>query len=566
MKRRRSIKKGDNVKWKTLKHNGVMFPPEYKAHGVGIVYEGKKVKLNPEQEEVATMYAAIPKDGPQLGNPKLAAIFNKNFFSDFKKVLGKGSEIKEFGKINFEPIRKWVEKDRERKKERRKEEKEKMDREKEKYSIAVVDGKKQKVGNFMVEPPGLFRGRGEHPKMGRVKRRIYPEDITINIGEDSPVPKCKGGHTWGRVIHNHDVMWLASWKDTITNGVKYVWLGATSDFKGKSDMAKFEKARLLKKNIREIRERYEKNLYSRDLGKRQLATVVWVIDRLALRVGNEKDKDEADTVGSCTLRVDNIKLGEDSLELDFLGKDSIRHKQDYNLHQYGALGDQILVNLRTFMKGKKKSDNVFDKIDSGVVNEYLKELMPDLSAKVFRTMNASMTLQEQLPVYLDPELSLQEKIMIFNDANRKVAILCNHQRAVTEVAKKRLGNLGEELERMEGELGELEDMLKKRKRGKSIELRGEEGGMHMFTKQPKVEDVEKRIATWKEKIRKKRLNLQAKDENKAIALGTSKTNYIDPRITVAFAVRNDIPIDKLFTKTLREKFHWAMETEGDFEW
>ena len=25
------------------------------------------------------------------------------------------------------------------------------------------------VGNFRVEPPGLFRGRGEHPKMGKIK-------------------------------------------------------------------------------------------------------------------------------------------------------------------------------------------------------------------------------------------------------------------------------------------------------------------------------------------------------------------------------------------------------------
>lgn len=33
-----------------------------------------------------------------------------------------------------------------------------------------------------MEPPGLFRGRGEHPKMGKVKKRVYPRDITINIG------------------------------------------------------------------------------------------------------------------------------------------------------------------------------------------------------------------------------------------------------------------------------------------------------------------------------------------------------------------------------------------------
>ena len=46
------------------------------------------------------------------------------------------------------------------------------------------------VGNFRVEPPGLFRGRGEHPKMGKFKKRIYPTDITINIGL-SPVTVCK---------------------------------------------------------------------------------------------------------------------------------------------------------------------------------------------------------------------------------------------------------------------------------------------------------------------------------------------------------------------------------------
>jgi DNA topoisomerase I len=40
-----------------------------------------------------------------------------------------------------------------------------------------------------VEPPGLFRGRGEHPKMGRIKRRIYPKDIVINIGKGVPIPE-----------------------------------------------------------------------------------------------------------------------------------------------------------------------------------------------------------------------------------------------------------------------------------------------------------------------------------------------------------------------------------------
>ena len=66
--------------------------------------------------------------------------------------------------------------------------KEEKDAAEAKFKYALVDGKKEPVGNFRVEPPGLFRGRGEHPKMGKLKARIYPKDITINIGKGAPVP------------------------------------------------------------------------------------------------------------------------------------------------------------------------------------------------------------------------------------------------------------------------------------------------------------------------------------------------------------------------------------------
>lgn len=38
-----------------------------------------------------------------------------------------------------------------------------------KYVYCLLDGRKEKVGNFRAEPPGLFRGRGEHPKKGALK-------------------------------------------------------------------------------------------------------------------------------------------------------------------------------------------------------------------------------------------------------------------------------------------------------------------------------------------------------------------------------------------------------------
>ena len=55
--------------------------------------------------------------------------------------------------------------------------------------------------------------------------------------------------------------------------------------------------------------------------------------------------------------------------------------------------------------------------------------------------------------------------------------------------------------------------------------------------------------------------LVKKEENKEIALGTSKTNYNDPRISVAWCKRNDVPIEKVFQKALRDKFIWAMATD-----
>ena len=65
---------------------------------------------------------------------------------------------------------------------------------------------------------------------------------------------------------------------------------------------------------------------SNDIIENMLAVCTYLIDRLALRVGNEKGEDEADTVGCCSLRVEHIHFEEDNqITLDFLGKDSMRY-------------------------------------------------------------------------------------------------------------------------------------------------------------------------------------------------------------------------------------------------
>ena len=55
---------------------------------------------------------------------------------------------------------------------------------------------------------------------------------------------------------------------------------------------------------------------------------------------------------------------------------------------------QVWKNIELFRRNKKQSDDLFDKIDAQSLNDYLKSQMEGLTAKVFRTYNASSTLQD----------------------------------------------------------------------------------------------------------------------------------------------------------------------------
>ncbi|KAL8025134.1 putative DNA topoisomerase I, DNA breaking-rejoining enzyme, catalytic core [Plasmopara halstedii] len=583
----------EGIQWRTLEHNGVMFPPPYKPHHVPLLYNGKEIELTPSQEEVASFYAAIPKDGPQLGNPKTAKIFNKNFFLDFKKVLGKQHEVKKFDECDFSRIATHLEKMRDEKKNMTKEEKlpEKEKREMEVFSngFAFVDGHLEKVGNFRIEPPGLFRGRGEHPKTGTLKERVLPEDVTVNVGISDRAPICNvPGHAWKQVIHRDTVSWLAYWNENVMGGIKYVFFAASSSFKGKSDLAKYEKARQLKNCISKIRRDYTKGLKAKDMFTKQRSTAMWVIDILALRVGNEKGEDEADTVGCCSLRVEHMSFKDENcaLTLSFLGKDSMPYNNTVELAQYGDVGRQVYKNLQQFCVKKGKNEEVFHELSVTELNKHLSSLMPGLSAKVFRTFNASFTLEKELPgpsgQELDPQgmLEVAPKVVLYNDANLKVAILCNHQRTAPKSFDTTLDKMNAQLDQLKTQLKDLKQMQTLILKGKSscIKLKKEKPApdkeedalakkaqAHLFQRMPSADQVAKKIESWKKKIKALSLRLQDKTDNKEVALGTSKLNYMDPRITVAWCKRNEVPISSVFSKTLREKFVWAMDVAPDWK-
>lgn len=86
---------------------------------------------------------------------------------------------------------------------------------------------------------------------------------------------------------------------------------------------------------------------------------MYFIDRLALRAGNEKGEDEADTVGCCSLRYEHVTLEPPNIiKFDFLGKDSMRFQQEVTVEP------QVFKNVKLFKKEPKTiGDDLFDRLN-----------------------------------------------------------------------------------------------------------------------------------------------------------------------------------------------------------
>ncbi|XP_039225265.1 DNA topoisomerase 1-like isoform X2 [Crotalus tigris] len=277
-------KRDDNgVKWHQLHHRGPYLAPPYQPlpSSVKFYYNGRPVKLSRAAEEVATFFAKMLDH--DYARKK---IFRDNFFCDWTQVMTpqERKKIKDLKKCDFSDIHDYFLEKQEAQKALSKEEKQRLkeeaDRIQEEYGYCVIDGHREKIGNFKTEPPGLFRGRGDHPKMGMLKKRIMPEDIVINCSQDSKVPRPPRGHKWKEVRCDKTVTWLASWTENIQGSIKYIMLNPSSRLKGEKDWQKYEVARCLKKVVHRIRCQYRADWKCKEPKKRQISVALYFIDKV----------------------------------------------------------------------------------------------------------------------------------------------------------------------------------------------------------------------------------------------------------------------------------------------
>lgn len=494
---------------KQLIHNGVLFP-KYEAKGFTISYDGKKIKLSPEQEEMAVAWVK------KLGTVYVEdSVFVKNFFGDFGAALGLEKVSPE--DFDFSEIIKYVEEEKLKKTNMSKEEKKKLTEERkkiremnrEKYGYAIVDGKKVEIANYIAEPSSIFMGRGKHPLRGKWKQGPKPEDVILNLSPDAPRPPGN----WKEIVWEPECMWVAKWDDKLRGKLKHVWLSDSSHLKQNREIEKFNKARELENKIEELREHIKRNLVSEDSKRRKIATVCYLIDALKLRVGDEKDKDEADTVGATTLRPNHIKIGENGLtKFNFLGKDSVRWEKEI------ILPPEVIKNLREFISEAKSA--IFAGVRSSNVSQFLDEVMPGLTAKVFRTYHATKVVESELDksnvTKDDPEYVKKTTAKL---ANLKAAEVCNHKKQVSKSFKNSLEKKKERLKKLK----------------------------------------EKKTEKAKEKIKELEAQIEIMKKTKNYNLTTSLKSYIDPRVYYRWGKKVEYDWKNYYPKTLQKKFSWVEE-------
>jgi DNA topoisomerase-1 len=540
--------KNKGEKWKTMRHNGVLFPEPYKPlpKNIKILYDKKPVTLdstdtnNPlhvTAEEAAVFFAMKIDQDERTQKPdnKKAIndkIFCKNFWEDWKKILGKGHVIQNFSLVDFTPIKNYIVKRSAEKKEEKKamtpEEKKELKEQKaavtDLYGYAVIDGVRMSM-SAGIQPPGIYMSHAESPLRGRIKKRIQPSDITLNVTKKY-IPECKiNGKPckWGEVVENKEVSWIASYSNPLdTKNTNYIYLKREgSHWVRMDDKIKFEKARKLGENIEKVRRGYKEDLNSKSSESKQLATAVYLLDELAVRPGTDKDeKTESDTLGLTTLKCENVKFeGGNSVTFDFTGKSGVPFKKTVKIL------DSVYKNLEGLCKGRKSSDKIFPNINATSLNGYLKKFLPDLTAKVFRTYKAGSILQKELDKCVPKSTDqVHEKKLLFNKANIKVAQALNHKNLAA--GDKKVAKIGDKIKELNSKKKEAKTPKQKETVQRSIDV--QEG---------KLEEASENIST-----------------------NTSRVNYIDSRIIVSWCKKYEVPIEKIYNKNLLKKFVWAMDT------
>ncbi len=574
---------------KRLVHNGIRIISLPPPTGMVLTIRGTDYELDAQQEQMVMTFVAKRHLGYWEDQ-----VFVRNFLKDFSKALGIKPAVKpqeiELGVVFREGIER---RDREQEeknaltKEDRKilaaERKEIREALREQFGYAVIDDEQVEISNWTAEPSCIFMGRGKHPLRGRWKPGPQQKDITLNLSPDAPMPHGN----WAGRMWQPDNLWVARWEDKLSGKIKYVWVSDTASIKQDREAQKFAVALQLAKRITSVRRAIQDDMNSNQARRREIATACYLIDVLSLRVGDEKDPDEADTVGATTLRPEHVTVkANGEVEFRFLGKDSVPwHKTVKLPPEVIEELEALIENARTPRPSNRRGrghpsrdrPQIFPDVKSRNVNAYLSEIMPGLTAKVFRTYHASSTVRTSLSrSRVKSEDPNWVKKNAAKRANLQAAIVCNHTKQAPkgwtnrlqrfrERKKKAVERITKAKQNLDARLTRLKELETKQKvklnqlkeKGKPIP-RGKNRPYvsSIETARRSVETAKERLTRAKEAKDKLNAQIDIAKKTRTWNLGTSLKAYIDPRIYRDWGRQVDYDWKDFYSAILQRKFAW----------
>jgi DNA topoisomerase-1 len=176
-----------------------------------------------------------------------------------------------------------------------------------------------------------------------------------------------------------------------------------SRYRAIRDETKFDRMLLFSQLLPKIRSRVERDLARDGLPREKvLATVVRLLEKTLIRVGNDEYAKENRSFGLTTMRRRHVEVTGSKLRFEFRGKSGVqqtvaitdRRIADIVQHCQTLPGQELFKYLDD--NGKRQD------VDSGDINEYLREITGhDVTAKDFRTwagtMHAATTLRSMGP-------------------------------------------------------------------------------------------------------------------------------------------------------------------------
>lgn len=174
---------------------------------------------------------------------------------------------------------------------------------------------------------------------------------------------------------------------------------------------KFDFANKLSKKLTMIRKIIHEGIEKSDGSQLQKYIVVYLIDKLGIRVGHENDKG---TFGCCTLLRTHVRCikGSNKIHLKFIGKHQIEFSKEF----------EVLPKIYNYIRKTKGVKELFPDITPAHINRMLDKFMKGLTAKVFRTHHACSLFKKMLN--RKPKNVSARKWYIHS--NKVVAEYCNH--------------------------------------------------------------------------------------------------------------------------------------------